>query len=96
VVFAHDGGEVRLRRDLEDEIRILHEQRDERIYELFEGRKLAHDLSNSLETILQAAYLLGQAELDANSRKWTHMIDQAAHDAARLSREVREILRKQS
>ena len=29
-----------LRRDLEDEIRILQEQRDERIYELFEGRKL--------------------------------------------------------
>ena len=36
--------EDRLRRDLEDEIRILREQRDERIYELFEGRKLAEDL----------------------------------------------------
>jgi len=36
--------EARLRRDLEDEIRILREQRDERIYELFEGRKLAADL----------------------------------------------------
>ena len=33
-----------LRRDLEDEIRILQEQRDERIYELFEGRKLTKDL----------------------------------------------------
>ncbi|HYP02911.1 MAG TPA: DNA-directed RNA polymerase subunit beta, partial [Pyrinomonadaceae bacterium] len=37
--------ENRLRRDLEDEIRILREQRDQRIYELFEGRKLAADLS---------------------------------------------------
>jgi DNA-directed RNA polymerase subunit beta len=37
--------EERLRRDLEDEIRILREQRDARIYELFEGRKLATDLS---------------------------------------------------
>src|ERR1700741_4178686 len=33
--------EERLRRDLDDEIRILQEQRNERIYELFEGRKLA-------------------------------------------------------
>jgi DNA-directed RNA polymerase subunit beta len=36
--------EARLRRDLEDEMRILREQRDERIYELFEGRKLSADL----------------------------------------------------
>jgi DNA-directed RNA polymerase subunit beta len=36
--------ENRLRRDLEDEIRILREQRDQRIYELFEGRKLSADL----------------------------------------------------
>jgi DNA-directed RNA polymerase subunit beta len=36
--------ENRLRRDLEDEMRILREQRDARIYELFEGRKLAADL----------------------------------------------------
>ncbi|HLM56875.1 MAG TPA: DNA-directed RNA polymerase subunit beta, partial [Pyrinomonadaceae bacterium] len=37
--------ENRLRRDLEDEIRILREQRDARIYELFEGRKLSADLT---------------------------------------------------
>jgi DNA-directed RNA polymerase subunit beta len=37
--------ESRLRRDLEDEIRILREQRDARIFELFEGRKLAADLT---------------------------------------------------
>ncbi|MDQ1558542.1 MAG: DNA-directed polymerase subunit beta, partial [Pyrinomonadaceae bacterium] len=36
--------ENRLRRDLEDEMRILREQRDQRIYELFEGRKLSADL----------------------------------------------------
>ncbi len=34
-----------LRRNLEDEIRILSEQRDERILELFDGRKLTKDLS---------------------------------------------------
>jgi DNA-directed RNA polymerase subunit beta len=37
--------ENRLRRDLEDEIRILREQRDQRVFELFEGRKLATDLT---------------------------------------------------
>jgi DNA-directed RNA polymerase subunit beta len=41
-----------LRRDLEDEIRILQEQRNQRIYELFEGRKLSKDLSNSGEVVI--------------------------------------------
>jgi DNA-directed RNA polymerase subunit beta len=44
--------EERLRRDLEDEIRILHEQRNERIYELFEGRKLSHDLTSNREVVI--------------------------------------------
>jgi DNA-directed RNA polymerase subunit beta len=44
--------EESLRRDLEDEIRILREQRDERIYELFEGRKLAKDLTVNRETVV--------------------------------------------
>ena len=44
--------EDRLRRDLEDEIRILREQRDERIYELLEGRKLSVDLTSNREVVL--------------------------------------------
>ncbi len=36
--------EDKLRRDLDDEIRILTEQRNQRIYELFDGRKLNSDL----------------------------------------------------
>ena len=44
--------EDRLRRDLEDEIRILREQRDERIYELLEGRKLSADLTSNREVVL--------------------------------------------
>jgi signal transduction histidine kinase len=59
-------------------------------------RSLAHDLSNSLETILQASYLLGQAKLDENCRKWTKLIDTAANDAARLNRQIREILKAHS
>jgi DNA-directed RNA polymerase subunit beta len=45
--------EDRLRRDLEDEIRILREQRDERIYELLEGRKLAVDLTSNREVVIE-------------------------------------------
>jgi signal transduction histidine kinase len=59
-------------------------------------RALAHDLSNCLETLLQASYLLNQSELDANSKKWVQMIDAASQDAARINREIREILREQS
>lgn len=59
-------------------------------------RILAHDLSNSIETIMQAAYLLAQVKLDENDGKWLSMIDQAAQDAARINREIREILRTQN
>ncbi len=44
--------EERLRRDLDDEIRILQEQRNERIYELFEGRKLSADLTDHREVVI--------------------------------------------
>jgi DNA-directed RNA polymerase subunit beta len=45
--------EESLHRDLDDEIRILEEQRDERIYELFEGRKLRSDLMDGKEVVLK-------------------------------------------
>ena len=59
-------------------------------------RTLAHDLSNSLEAILQASYLLEQLKLDGNAKKWAQLIDSAAKDAARVNREIRAILKSQS
>lgn len=59
-------------------------------------RKLAHDLSNSIETIVQASYLLNQSKLDPPCRKWVHMIEAAADEAAQINRRLREILRSQS
>jgi len=59
-------------------------------------RTLAHDLSNALETIMQASYLLAQAELKEADKKWLGMVENASRDAARISREMREILRAQS
>lgn len=54
---------------------------------------LAHDLSNSIETIMQASYLLGQTPLDDTNKRWLGLIDDAARDAARINREIRDILR---
>lgn len=68
-------------------------RQDERTRRL---RSLAHDLSNSLETIVQAAYLLEQAKLDEKSSKWVKLIDDAAKDAVHLNRQFREILKNSS
>jgi len=61
-----------------------------------ELRVLAHDLSNSLETILQATYLVSQSELPDNTRRWMEMMDQASQEAVKINRKLREILRSQS
>ncbi len=63
---------------------------------ILELRSLAHDLSNSLEAILQATYLLSHAKLDADSRRWLQLIDQSSQDAARINREIRKLLRNLS
>ena len=58
-------------------------------------RVLFHDLSGALETILQAAYLLEQ-RADENNKKWIKAIDKAARNAARINREIREILKSEA
>ena len=59
-------------------------------------RVLAHDLSNSLEAILQATYLLQQAKLEGDSRRWVQLIDASSQEAARINREIRNLLRSLS
>jgi nitrogen-specific signal transduction histidine kinase len=61
-----------------------------------ELRTLAHDLSNALETIVQATYLLSQAGPPENSKRWVELIDQASQDAVKINQELRRILRSQS
>jgi hypothetical protein len=56
-------------------------------------RRLAHDLSNSIETIMQASYLLEQTQLEGQGKKWVELIEEAAKDAAHINRELREVLR---
>ena len=56
-------------------------------------RTLAHDLSNSIEAMMQASYLLQQSKLDAASKRWADVIDSAVRDSARINRKIRELLR---
>jgi hypothetical protein len=58
-------------------------------------RTLAHDLSNAIETILQASYLLGELNLEGPGKTWVTLIADAAQDAAHVNREIREALRTQ-
>ncbi len=58
-----------LRRDLDDEIRILSEQRDERIYELFDGRKLTKDLTDGKDVIIKKGETLTREVLSGIDAK---------------------------
>jgi len=59
-------------------------------------RSLAHDLSNALETIIQATYLIKQAGPPENMGRWVELIDQASQEAVRINQELRQILRSKS
>jgi hypothetical protein len=61
-----------------------------------ELRMLAHDLSNALETIVQATYLISQAGAPEKSRHWIELIDQASQDAVKINHKLRQVLRGQS
>jgi hypothetical protein len=56
-------------------------------------RTLAHDLSNSIETILQASYLLAHMKLEPDAKKWADLVDKAGRDCAKINREIRDVLR---
>jgi hypothetical protein len=60
-----------------------------------ELRKLAHDLSNALETIVQATYLLLESGPPEKTRRWVELVDEASQDAVKINQKLREILRSQ-
>ena len=70
--------EEALRRDLDDEIRILTEQRDERIYELFDGRKLKKDLIEDKEVLISKGTVLKPEMLKGVSVKTLKKADVTA------------------
>ena len=61
-----------------------------------EIRRIAHDLSNSLEVIVQTSYLLGMAELQGPAAEWLRMLDGGVAKALEQNEALREFIRKNS
>jgi hypothetical protein len=61
-----------------------------------ELRRLTHDLSNSLEIIVQTSYLLGMAELQGPAADWLRMLDTGVQKALELNVKLREAIKKNS
>ena len=64
--------------------------------QLQEIRRLAHDLSNALEIVIQTSFLLGTASLDDNAQQWHAMLDKGAKQAVEINQKLREQLRSHS
>ena len=61
-----------------------------------ELRRIMHDLSNALEIVLQAGYLLTTAETDEPVKEWIGLLDGGAQQALGIHRELREYIRANS
>jgi hypothetical protein len=61
-----------------------------------EIRRLAHDLSNALEIVLQTSFLLGTVPLDEDAKKWHTMLDNGVQQAAEINKKLREYIRAHS
>jgi hypothetical protein len=53
---------------------------------------LSHDLSNALEIIVQANYLLGAMSHDEAAKQWTQLLDNGVVQAADINRRLREYI----
>ncbi len=60
-----------------------------------EIRRLAHDLSNALEVVIQTSFLLGTVPLDENARQWHAMLEKGVKQATEINQKMREQLRLQ-
>jgi hypothetical protein len=61
-----------------------------------EIRRLSHDLSNSLEVIVQTSYLLSMAELKEPASDWLRMLDSGVNKALELNLQLREFIKAHS
>ncbi len=61
-----------------------------------EARTLIHELSNSLEVIVQTSYLLGTLGLKEPGSEWLHMMDDGVRRALDTNLTLREFIRKHS
>ncbi len=58
-----------------------------------EIRKLAHDLSNALEIIVQTSYLLSTAELKEPASDWLGMLDSGVNKALDINQNLRNYIK---
>ena len=61
-----------------------------------EIRKLAHDLSNALEVIVQTSYLLGTVEMKEPGTDWLRMLDNGVHKALDINLALRTFIKSHS
>jgi len=58
-----------------------------------EVRKLAHDLSNALEIIVQTSYLLGTVEMKEPGGEWLRMLDNGVRKALDINLALRSYIK---
>ena len=61
-----------------------------------EIRKLAHDLSNALEIIVQTGYLLSTADLKSPASDWLRMLDSGTSKALEINGKLRSYIKANS
>jgi hypothetical protein len=59
-----------------------------------EMRRIAHDLSNALEIIIQTSYLLGTVELKEPASEWLRMLDDGVQKALSLNLALRTYIKE--
>ena len=59
-----------------------------------EIRKLAHDLSNALEIIVQTGYLLSTADLKPPASEWLEMLDSGVAKALDINQNLRHYIKE--
>ena len=58
-----------------------------------EIRRMAHELSNALEIIVQTSYLLSMAELKPPADEWLRMLDSGVNKALDLNVSLRDYIK---
>lgn len=58
-----------------------------------EIRKLAHDLSNALEIVVQTGYLLSTADLKSPASDWLLMLDNGTQKALEINMNLRTFIK---
>lgn len=59
-------------------------------------RRIAHDVNNALELIVQASYLVNTTSLSDQAKEWMKLLDQGVQQATDLNRQMRDYVLSRS